>query len=72
MIKKRNEVATAVPAERIAQAILVLRGHKVLLDADLTAPYRVTTKRFNEQVRRNAARFPEDSMLRLSAEEWDF
>jgi hypothetical protein len=43
----------------------------VLLDADLAALYGVTTKRFNEQVRRNAARFPGDFMFRLSAEEWD-
>jgi hypothetical protein len=48
-----------------------VRGHKVLLDADLAALYGVTTKRFNEQVRRNATRFPEDFMFRLSAEEWD-
>ena len=39
------------------------------LDADLAALYGVSIKRFNEQVRRNAARFPEDFMFRLSAEE---
>ena len=59
------------PVERIENRILLIRGHKVLLDADLAALYSVTTKRFNEQVRRNAARFPEDFMFRLSAEEWD-
>jgi hypothetical protein len=48
-----------------------VRGHKVLLDADLAALYGVSTKRFNEQVRRNAARFPEDFIFRLSAEEWN-
>jgi hypothetical protein len=57
--------------ERIESHILLVRGHKVLLDADLAALYRVSTKRFNEQVRRNAARFLEDFMFRLSAEEWN-
>src|SRR5216684_3980247 len=61
---------SVVPIERIESSILLVRGHKVLLDADLAALYGVTTKRFNEQVRRNAARFPEDFMFRLSAEEW--
>ncbi len=62
---------SVVPIERIESRILLVRGHKVLLDADLAALYGVGTKRFNEQVRRNAARFPEDFMFRLSAEEWD-
>jgi len=48
-----------------------VRGHKVLLDADLATLYGVTTKRFNEQVRRNRERFPEDFMFRLSADEWN-
>lgn len=48
-----------------------MRGQKVMLDADLAALYGVSTKRFNEQVRRNAARFPEDFMFRLSAVEWN-
>jgi phage regulator Rha-like protein len=49
--------------------ILLLRGHKVLLDADLAALYGVTTKRLNEQVRRNRSRFPEDFMFQLTSEE---
>jgi len=61
----------AIPAERIERSILVLRGHKVLLDTDLAALYGVTTKRFNEQVRRNKARFPLDFMFQLAQEEWD-
>jgi phage regulator Rha-like protein len=52
--------------ENIAQSIVVLRGQKVLLDSDLAALYGVTTKRFNEQVRRNVARFPADFMFRLT------
>ena len=55
--------------QHIAQSILLLRSHKVLLDNDLAALYGVTTKRFNEQVKRNVARFPTDFMFQLTAEE---
>jgi len=58
-----------VPAERIEQRILLLRGCKVMLDSDLARLYRVTTKRMNEQVRRNIARFPGDFMFQLTLEE---
>jgi len=61
----------AVPIERIENRILLVRGHKVLLDTDLAMLYGVPTKRFNEQVRRNAERFPRDFMFQLSPEEWD-
>ena len=40
-----------------------------MLDADLAAVYQVTTKRLNEQVKRNRSRFPEDFMFRLTAGE---
>ena len=60
-----------VPVERIENAILVLRGHKVMLDTNLAALYGVSTKRFNEQVRRNHSRFPVDFMFQLTDEEWD-
>ena len=49
--------------------IVTVRGRKVLLDADLAAIYSVTTKRLNEQVKRNKRRFPDDFMFRLTAEE---
>jgi ORF6N domain len=58
-----------VPLERITRAILVLRGQRVILDRELAAIYGVTTKRLNEQVKRNAERFPEDFMFQLTAEE---
>ncbi|MHB8723516.1 MAG: ORF6N domain-containing protein [Steroidobacteraceae bacterium] len=58
-----------VPVENITRSILVLRGHRVILDADLAALYGVPTKRLNEQVRRNAERFPEDFTFQLTAEE---
>ena len=59
-----------IPVERIAQTIFVIRGQKVIVDADLAALYGVTTKRFNEQVRRNLGRFPPDFMFQLSEEEF--
>lgn len=61
----------AISLERIAQSILTLRGHRVLLDADLAALYGVTTKRLNEQVRRNRERFPSDFMFPLTQEEYE-
>ena len=60
-----------VSVGQISRAILVLRCQRVILDANLSALYGVTTKRLNEQVKRNAARFPADFMFRLSAEETD-
>jgi hypothetical protein len=58
------------PVDQVTRAILVMRGHKVLLDTELAALYGVSTKRFNEQVRRNRERFPEDFMFQLNAAEW--
>ena len=52
-----------VPIERIGSRILLVRGHKVLLDAHLATLYGVQTRRLNEQVRRNLARFPADFMF---------
>lgn len=53
----------------ITRTILVLRGHRVILDADLAALYGVTTKRLNEQVKRNRERFPADFAFRLTRTE---
>ncbi len=60
-----------LPLETITQRIVVFREQKVLLDSDLATLYGVETRRFNEQVRRNTERFPEDFMFQLSQEEWD-
>ena len=49
--------------------ILTIRGHKVLIDADLAIIYGVETRSLNQAVKRNAERFPEDFMFRLSAAE---
>jgi len=58
-----------VPVDQIARTIYVIRGHRVMLDADLALLYGVTTKRLNEAVKRNLGRFPGDFMFRLTAEE---
>jgi len=56
-----------VQLRRIAGAIVELRGQRVLLDAELAALYGVTTKRLNEQVKRNSGRFPKDFLFRLTS-----
>lgn len=54
----------------VAQRIVLIRGQRVVLDTDLAAFYGETTKRFNQQVSRNRARFPDDFMFQLSDEEF--
>jgi hypothetical protein len=70
-VKSQASVAAAPAVESISLSIASLRGQRVILDADLAALYEVPTKRFNEAVKRNAARFPADFMFQLSAEEWE-
>jgi hypothetical protein len=68
----KSQVAISKPplrAEDISKRIQNIRGHRVMLDADLSELYGVSTKRLNEAVRRNAVRFPEDFMFQLTAEE---
>ena len=65
-----HDTSALTRIENIARAILVLRGHRVLLDTELAALYGVTTRRLNEQVRRNRSRFPADFLFELSAEEF--
>ena len=59
----------AIPAERIESRILVLRGYKVLIDADLATLYGVETKVLLQAVRRNPDRFPKDFMFQLTDQE---
>lgn len=54
---------------RVDDSILLIRGRRVMLDVDLGRLYGVTTKRLNEQVKRNERRFPPDFMFRLDANE---
>jgi hypothetical protein len=64
-------VDSIVPLENIESRIFLIHGHKVMIDADLANIYGVTTKRLNEQVKRNRDRFPEDFMFQLTKEEKD-
>ncbi len=58
-----------IPTERIQQQIYLVRGHKVMLDRDLSTLYGVPTKGLNQAVKRNIKRFPEDFMFQLSLAE---
>ena len=60
-----------IPVELIHHKIYFIRGHKVMLDRDLAELYGVSTKRFNEQVKRNAKRFVGDFMFQLTREEYE-
>jgi hypothetical protein len=66
----RSNLPNVLP-EQIGNLILIIRGHKVLLDEQLAAFYGVETKRLMEAVRRNLQRFPDDFMFQLNREEWD-
>lgn len=59
-----------LPSDGIEARILYIRGQKVMLDADLAELYGVSTKRLNEQVRRNLERFPRDFMFVLRDQEF--
>jgi len=63
-------MALALQGEAIEARIVVVRGCRAMLDADLAALYRVETKAPVRAVKRNAARFPPDFMLRLSGDEF--
>ena len=60
-----------LPDEIVMEKIHLIRGKKVMLDEDLAELYDVETKRLNEQIKRNIARFPEDFMFQLSQKEFD-
>jgi len=69
MAKKTH--SSVIPAERIASAIYLIRGEKVMLDADLAELYRIETKNLNKAVKRNLRRFPRDFMFQLTTKEYD-
>ena len=62
--------SSLLPLELVTHRVKVLRGQRVIIDADLAALYGVETKRFNEAVKRNAEKFPADFMFQLTAEEF--
>ena len=61
-----------VDNREIQNMIYAIRGKQVMVDSDLATLYQVTTKRLNEQVRRNKNRFPSEFMFRLTAEEYEY
>ena len=69
-MKKQSRTQALIPVERIARTIVRLRGRNVMRDVDLAALYGVTTKRLNEQVKRNRRRFPRDFMFQLTQAEY--
>lgn len=64
-----SQSTALIPIERIERSILLLRGHKVMLDSDLAFLYGVETKVLNQAVKRNHERFPDDFMFQLSRDE---
>jgi hypothetical protein len=65
--KKSNTMDTTLIREKIYE----IRGQKIMLDYDLAELYGVETRVFNQAVKRNIDRFPEDFMFRLTTEEWE-
>jgi hypothetical protein len=63
------EGKSIIPVGKIENRILLIRGEKVFIDADLAGFYGVPTKRLNEQVKRNVNRFPDDFMFQLTKNE---
>jgi phage regulator Rha-like protein len=64
-------VSNLIPQESIERKIYLIRGHKVMLDRDLSGLYGVPTKRLKEQVKRNIKRFPQDFMFELTVQEFE-
>ena len=63
--------AMIIPDEMVMNKIYLIRGLKIILDKDLANLYNVETKAFNQAVKRNEERFPEDFMFRLTKKEWE-
>ena len=69
--KKQNDCNPAILGKIVEKRLLLVRGQRVMLDSDLADLYNVPTKRFNEAVKRNMNRFPEDFMFQMTAGEWE-
>lgn len=67
----KKDLRLLVAEQKILNRIYVLRGQKVMIDEDLAEMYRVETRRLNEQVKRNANRFPKDFMFTLTKKEFE-
>lgn len=71
MPEKRTKIRSLVPIAVVERRIHLVRGRKVILDADLATLYQVPTGALNQAVRRNVERFPEDFMFQLNNEEFE-
>jgi hypothetical protein len=69
-VTKPKEDSYPVPARRVEQAILVVRGHRVLLSADLATLYGVEPRSLIQAVKRNLDRFPDDFLFQLTKDEY--
>jgi hypothetical protein len=69
MPKRKRVSASLLLVEAIERRILILRGHRVMLDRDLAELYGVETRALNQAVKRNHARFPDDFMFQLTMDE---
>jgi predicted amino acid-binding ACT domain protein len=67
----RRQSESLIPIEQIDEMIRTIRGTRVILDSDLAKIYGVPTFRFNEAIKRNRHRFPEDFMFQLTREEFN-
>ena len=67
--KKVKQGGIIIPEERITRGILLIRGQKVIIDADLAALYGVSTKALNQAIKRNKDRFPKDFVFLLTKKE---
>lgn len=67
----KKELLALVAEQKILNRIYFLRGQKIMLDEDLAEMYKVETRRLNEQVKRNAGRFPKDFMFTITAKEYE-
>jgi len=67
----RRKSESLIPTEQIDEMIRTIRGTRVMLDRDLAKIYGVPTFRFNEAIKRNRHRFPEDFMFQLTREEFN-
>ena len=61
--------SVTILTKRVESRIVSIRGYRVILDSDLAELYGVEVMRLNEQVKRNSQRFPQDFLMRLTAEE---
>ena len=71
MAKSKKSDKQIIPNEIVVNKIYMIRGMKVMLDRDLAALYEVETRVFNQAVKRNIERFPDDFMFQLSKQEFE-